>query len=151
YPIARLVAKTFYSRGGDLHRFWRLFVTGRSNYRRISSPDNTGLAEVLKSNDTGVFRWHWLNPVKLSINAERSDESVQLDDPKVAGIKIHPYWHGLTLEHIEGVLQLAKSKSLPVYVHLGFDALKGTVEVFGRYPEVSVILACGGFPHFDRV
>ena len=150
YPAARIAAATFYGKAGELRSFWRLGVAGLAQYRKIEHPDNAGLVQAIQNSGAGIFRWHWLDSTALSAKPLR-DETEYLDDARVVGIKIHPYWHVLTPEHIERALQLAKSTSLPLYVHMGFRNLSETVETFSKYPEVPIILACGGFPYFDRL
>ena len=146
-PLASLAASTFYDKSGVLRKTWRVGIDGDESYHSVEIPDNHGLAQAVETVGVGVFRWYWINPLKSSLERD----SLVLKDPKVVGIKIHPYWHRFGAEYVEQVLNVAQVSSLPVYMHMGYRGLSQIVEVLTAYPKVSVLLACGGYPHFDRV
>ena len=148
-PIARSAAFTFYDSRGELRSVWKKGVVGGGSYGMVRSPDNEGLGRVLGDRNLEAFRWHWVNPADSTVDWRKRLPA--LNDQRVVGLKVHPYWHGLSADHIDEILDVARACSLPVYVYLGYGGMRAVLDVFARYPDVPILLACGGFPHFDRL
>jgi predicted TIM-barrel fold metal-dependent hydrolase len=144
-PVAGALAATFYGTDGRVRPIWRRVGSGGHGYGKVERPDNDGVAAVI-AGQAQVWRWHWLGPEP--IDAARLEQAVE--DPRVAGLKLHAHWYGLEAVTWDVTARAARAHDLPVYIHMSYAGLDWLVDAWHRQPT-RVILACGGFPHFDRV
>lgn len=146
-PAAEMAAGSFYNRQGHLRPLWRLFTRSGRPIRKVMVPDNAGLLKAIAPYGS-MHAWLWLNPGAALFSEQLLRESAH---PRVAGFKLHAYWHPFTVAEAEGIFAIAEEARRPVYLILGFGWLQGAVRLLERFPSVSVIFGYGGFPYFGRL
>ncbi len=146
-PIAEAASQSFYDKAGHLRMFWRLFTRKGQPINKVLVPDNTSLLTAIETFEN-LYAWYWVNPTAMP---EREQIQRELKHPKVAGLKMHAYWHKFTAQDAYPVFALAEQAELPVYLILGFDWLDSVVDVLREFTHVNVIFGYGGFPYFDKV
>jgi predicted TIM-barrel fold metal-dependent hydrolase len=66
-------------------------------------------------------------------------------------VKLHPWLHDYRLTDAIPLLQRCEERGLPVLAHLGLGPAEDVEQVLDRCPQLKLVLAHGGIPHFERL
>ena len=116
----------------------------------LREPDNEEVAAAVRRHPTRLAGLVFLNP------ASGGDPMTVLrhyvEQEGFVGVKLHAWWHNVDLAlELTEVAEYCQSRGLPILVHLGSRPQTSNVEGLLRsFPNLVVILAHGGIPHFDR-
>lgn len=142
--LAELASATFYNPQGELRSLWRRYSAGQP-LRKVVEPDNAALASAIAPYPE-LDAWYWINPARMP---EASTVREALQHPRVAGVKLHAYWHRVAPTQARAAFRLAAKAHVPVYLILGFGWLAELPALLTEYASVPVILGYGGFPYFE--
>ena len=144
HKFAKLVSLLFYDSHYNLRVLWKIF-TGFKNYKKISLPKNNLIYEkIFKVNFLKM--WLWLNPKK---EKSMKDFHKFYKYKKIAGIKLHMYWHNLEVEHIEKIIML-NYLNKPIYIIMNYNSTDDLLEIVKKNKKTNFIFGYGGFPHYKN-
>ncbi|PCI38405.1 MAG: hypothetical protein COB53_04830 [Elusimicrobia bacterium] len=146
-PIAELISASFYDSRGRLRPWWRLFTRSGKPINKVIEPDNAGLLRVIEPHPQ-LSAWLWLNPHAMPAPDELK---ILVAHPRVAGIKLHAYWHRFPYEDARDIFSLAKDSGLSVYLILNFGWLESVATLLKEFPGVRVVFGYCGMPYFDAL
>jgi predicted TIM-barrel fold metal-dependent hydrolase len=146
-PVGEMVSQSFYDEAGRLRLFWRLFTRNSKPLNKVLVPDNTTLLAAI-SPFSNLYAWYWLNPASMP---EKNVLEREIHHPRVAGVKLHAYWHRFTANDARRTFALAQDVGLPIYMILGFRWVGTALQLLQEFPSVPVIFGYGGFPYFDKL
>ncbi|MBQ8743342.1 MAG: amidohydrolase [Clostridia bacterium] len=112
-----------------------------SSYAAVLSSDyikeeNVYLNDLTKENDW-LYQWAVLHP-RQDDTFDQVEE--MLDDPKVLGIKIHPYFHEYGIvEYADKIFSFANERNAVVLMHP--DAMEEMARFADKYPNMKLIIA----------
>ena len=144
YYFAMFISKSFYQKN-KLRFFWKFFV-GFKNYEKIIIPNNKDLLKKIIDYDF-IKSWLWINPKeKDSIK----DFNIFYDNPKVAGIKFHNYWHDLEPSDLYPFLE-KNTYNKPVYIILKYQKISHILEMIIKFNKTNFVFGYGCFPHYKQI
>ncbi|MGH9012454.1 MAG: amidohydrolase family protein [Acidimicrobiia bacterium] len=149
---------TFPSIGPRIHRacmsfrplrlpMYRLAVNSR-RLKPYERPRNAPVFEVARAHPERFIPFVFLNPTLGDAAHDEFDRGVAAG---VQGVKLHAYFHGYRLTDALPLLERCEARRLPVLVHLGFGPPEDVAAVVDACPDLTLILAHAGMPHFERV
>jgi hypothetical protein len=140
--IQKYLTNSFYNDKNQLKPFFRLFSARFKALEKVMIPDNSKMIEKFQSiNEIKI--WCWINP--------KSANSVQdlalLAHKKVFGLKIHMFWHKLTIEDLRKFMsQYVIKLDKPIYLILDWVDSQELETFLKEYSTYTWILGYGGFP-----
>jgi hypothetical protein len=144
HKIAKRVSLLFYDSHYNLRVMWKVF-TGFKDYKKISLPKNHLIyKKILKVNFLKM--WLWLNPKK---EMSMKDFYKFYEYKKIAGIKLHMYWHNLEIEYIEKIIKL-NYLNKPIYIIMSYDSIEKLLVIVKKNKNTNFIFGYGGFPHYEN-
>lgn len=141
HGLARVVAATTITDEGDL-RF------GGHEYAIYPRPDNASVAEVLVAHPTRFLGWIFLNP-RAAVGIDELERWRHV--PGFVGVKLHPHWHGFTLDEAVPIARRCEALGLPILIHLGFGRRGDWRVLADACPRLRLLFAHAGIPHYDRL
>ena len=142
HPCARALNWSLMTREGDLKLRGQI-------YRIYATPDNQTVAEVLRAHPDRFLGWIFLNPRVMDDPLEELERWRQT--PGFVGVKLHPHWHDYPIEDALPIAARCEDLRLPILIHLGFGARGRWQLVTRRHPELRLIFAHAGMPHYRRM
>jgi predicted TIM-barrel fold metal-dependent hydrolase len=111
-------------------------------------PQNRPVFEVAHAQPERFIPFMFLNP---ALGDEAHDEFDRGLEAGARGVKLHAYFHGYRLTDALPLLERSAARRLPVLVHLGFGPPEDVDAVLDACPDLTLILAHAGMPHFERL
>jgi predicted TIM-barrel fold metal-dependent hydrolase len=141
HAATRLLEKVFYTADGDLKLQGKVI-------RIYAEPDNQMVADAVAGSPDLFLGWIFLNPM-------RHDPVEELEKwrhrPGMIGVKLHPFWHRYPVRELIPIARRCEELKLPVLIHLG-DRDRGDWKVLtDAAPQLRIIFAHAGMPHFQRM
>lgn len=136
--IARLLVANF-TKEGNL----RLTSGVISIFR---NPDNAIVFDALKNNPSRFLAWVFVNPA--GDNDPAAEYLKWRGHTGCVGIKAHPFWHRYSPLMLAPVAELAARDGRPLLIHPGFGDHGDFYSLRREVPDLKIILAHAGFPHF---
>ncbi len=146
-PIAELISASFYDSRGRLRSVWRLFTRSGKPINKVIEPDNAALLSVIEPHPQ-LSAWLWLNPHAMP---PAKEVKRLIAHPRVAGIKLHAYWHRFPYEDAREIFSLAEESGLAVYLIMNFGWMGSVSRLLTDFPEVRVVFGYCGMPYFDAL
>ena len=140
--IQKYLTNSFYNDKNQLKSIFRLFSSRLQALEKVMIPDNLKMIEKFQSiNEIKI--WCWINP--------KSANSVQdlalLAHKKIFGLKIHMFWHKLTIEDLRKFMSQSVIKvDKPIYLILDWVDSQELENFLKEYSTYTWILGYGGFP-----
>lgn len=142
HPLARKLNDQFYTPDGNLK------LRGKV-YEIYPRPDNQSVADVIAAHPDRFLGWIFLNPRLPEDQVEQLERWRQL--PGFIGVKLHPHWHGWNIEDAFPIAARCQELRLPILIHLGFGERGKFGLLTSRFPELRLLFAHAGMPHFGRM
>lgn len=144
HKLAKKISTLFYNENFELRKIFKIF-TGFKDYKKVFIPKNSLV--ISKINNLNFIKmWLWVNPNNvISMKDLRSFYS----DEKVAGIKLHMYWHNLKAKDIDKIIE-QNYLNKPIYVILNYRSLVELREIINNNKKTNFIIGYGGFPHYEN-
>jgi len=111
-------------------------------------PDNDSVLAAARDHPDRFIPFVFLNP---TLGQEAHDEFDRTVAAGARGVKLHAWLHDYRLTDAIPLLQRCEERGLPVLVHLGLGPPEDVEAVVDRLPNLKLLLAHGGIPHFDRL
>ncbi len=141
HRLLPLVERAFYTREGDLKLKGKLI-------RIYAEPDNQAVADTVAAHPDLFAGWIFLNP-RVHDAVERLEQWRHL--PGMIGVKLHPYWHRWPIAEALPIARRCQELGLPVLIHLGRGERGDWKVIADACPQLRIIFAHAGMPHFDRM
>ncbi|MGH9013989.1 MAG: amidohydrolase family protein, partial [Acidimicrobiia bacterium] len=116
--------------------------------RPYERPNNDPVFEVARAHPERFIPFVFLNP---TLGEEAHDELDRGLAAGAHGVKLHAYFHGYRLTDALPLLDRCEARGLLVLVHLGFGPPEDVAAVVDACPDLKLIVAHAGMPHFERV
>src|SRR5438067_6980673 len=114
----------------------------------FTRPDNDSVLDAARTHPDRFIPFAFLNP---SLGQEAHDEFDRTVAAGARGVKLHAWLHDYRLTDAIPILQRCEERGLPVLVHLGLGPPEDVEAVVDRLPNLELVLAHGGIPHFERL
>ena len=111
-------------------------------------PDNDFVLEAAKQHPDRFVPFAFLN---ASLGAEAHEEFDRVIAAGARGVKLHTWLHDYRINDALPLLERCQERGLPVLVHLGLGPPEDVAEVVDKLPNLNLILAHGGIPHFEKL
>ena len=122
-------------------------IASKTRPKHYERPDNEPVFEAARQHPDRLLPFAFVNP---ALGQEAHDElDRRLGEAR--GVKLHVWFHGYRLTDALSILKRAESAGLPVLAHLGLGPPEDVERVLDRCPELKLVLAHAGIPHFERL
>ncbi|MBW1893110.1 MAG: amidohydrolase family protein, partial [Deltaproteobacteria bacterium] len=112
-------------------------------------PDNKIVSQAMKAYPDKFFGWIFVNPAKHDAIAEIEK---YISNSGWLGVKCHPFWHRYPVSDLDDVAALCREKGMPLLIHIGGKKDNGDYMCLSdRHPELKIIYAHAGVPHYRRL
>ena len=140
--IQKYLTNSFYNDKNQLRPVYRLFSSRFKALEKVMLPDNSKMIEKFQTIDK-IKIWCWINP-KNTISIE---DLALLAHKKVFGLKIHMFWHKLTIDDLRSLMSQHLTKmDKPIYLILDWMDSQELEAFLREYSMYTWILGYGGFP-----
>ena len=140
--IQKYLTNSFYNDKNQLRPVYRLFSSRFKPLEKVMLPDNAKMIEKFQTIDE-IKIWCWINP-KNTISIE---DLALLAHKKVFGLKIHMFWHKLTIDDLRSLMSQHLIKlDKPIYLILDWMDSQELEAFLREYSMYTWILGYGGFP-----
>jgi len=114
--------------------------------RIYSDPDNSGVADLLKTHPDRFLGWVFVNPTGEKDPVKEYEKWGEQEG--YIGIKAHPFWHRYPCSMLMPIAQIAAKEKQPLLIHTGFDTHGDFLPLIENLPELKLVLAHTGFPNY---
>jgi predicted TIM-barrel fold metal-dependent hydrolase len=141
HPLARRINDRYFNDDGNL-------VLGGEIFRIYEHPDNQPVADALAKYPDRFLGWIFLNPR----GAAPLDELERWRAiPGYVGVKLHPHWHRYSTVDVLPIARRCEELRMPILIHLGFGERGEWKRITDACPNLRMIFAHAGMPHFGRM
>lgn len=116
-------------------------------FRIYPELDNEKVFSAVKKYPGRFFGWVFVNPESMNDPVEEYTKFKNIKG--FAGVKAHPFWHRYPVVKLAPVAGVAASDGMPLLMHAGFGEHGDFAALRKKIPELKMILAHAGFPHFS--
>src|SRR5205085_3214730 len=114
----------------------------------FTRPDNDSVLEAARRHPDRFIPFAFLN---ASLGVEAHDEFDRTVAAGARGVKLHAWLHDYRLTDALPLLERCQERGLPVLVHLGLGPPDDVAAVVDKLPNLNLVLAHGGIPHFEKL
>jgi hypothetical protein len=125
-----------------------IYRLARSTMHQHLRPDNDPVFEAARAHPGRFLPYAFVNPL---LGQEAHDELDRCLERGARGLKLHLWFHRYRLPEALPILERVAGAGLPVLAHLGFGPAEDVEIVLERLPNLKLILAHAGIPHFERL
>ena len=125
-----------------------LYRIARSTMHQHRRPDNSVVFEAAREYPGRFLPYAFVNPL---LGQDAHDELDRCLEGGARGLKLHLWFHRYRLPAALPILERVASAGLPVLAHLGFGPPEDIEMVLEKLPNLKLILAHAGIPHFERL
>jgi predicted TIM-barrel fold metal-dependent hydrolase len=163
-PAVKRVLSALLSRGDTLHRLGRWAYAGLvEGARRVvgetglgirHAPDNEAVARAVARYPSRLRGLYFVNPLaEPDARRQVSELERYVGERGFVGAKAHVWWYRYRL--VRGLMPVARwcaARRRPLLVHLGGTPESSAVAgLWGKLPQLPIIVAHGGVPLFSRL
>ena len=125
-----------------------VYRIARSTMHQRRRPDNAPVFAAAGAHPGRFLPYAFVNPL---LGQEAHDELDRCLERGARGLKLHLWFHRYRLPEALPILERVSNAGLPVLAHLGFGPAEDVEIVLERLPNLKLILAHAGIPHFERL
>ena len=123
-------------------------IIARSTMHQHRRPDNSVVFQAAREHPGRFLPYAFVNPL---LGQDAHDELDRCLERGARGLKLHLWFHRYRLPDALPILERVASAGLPVLAHLGFGPPEDVEMVLDKLPNLKLILAHAGIPHFERL
>jgi len=125
-----------------------VYRLARSTMHQHRRPDNGPVFQAAREHPGRFLPYAFVNPL---LGQEAHDELDRCLERGARGLKLHLWFHRYRLPDALPILSRVADAGLPVLAHLGFGPPEDVEIVLEKVPNLKLILAHAGIPHFERL
>ena len=125
-----------------------IYRIARSTMHQLRRPDNSAVFQAARAHPGRFLPYAFVNPL---LGREAHDELDRCLEHGARGLKLHLWFHRYRLPDALPILKRVADAGLPVLAHLGFGPPEDVEIVLDKLPNLKLVLAHAGIPHFERL
>ena len=125
-----------------------VYRIARNTMHQHRHPDNSPVFQAARAHPGRFLPYAFVNPL---LGQDAHDELDRCMERGARGLKLHLWFHRYRLPDALPILSRVADAGLPVLAHLGFGPAEDVEMVLDTLPNLKLILAHAGIPHFERL